>query len=121
MELSIYDIIQGPVVSDKAYKLNQSLNKLVVYVHPEANKPLVSEAIEKLFDVKVSSVRIMVRKGKRRMSKARKIVIDKTTKRAVITLKDGYNVNLFGDIVERAQGLSSSTVKSDETTKASGE
>ena len=39
MELSIYQIIQGPVVSDKAYKLNKKLNKLVIKVHPQANKP----------------------------------------------------------------------------------
>lgn len=116
MELSIYDIVQGPVVSDKAYKLNQSLNKLVLLVHPEANKPLVREAIEKLFNVKVSSVRIMVRKGKNRMSKARRVVTDKTTKKAIVTLKEGYDVNLFGDIANQAASMTGSSKKVEENT-----
>ena len=63
MDLSIYDIIQGPVVTDKAFRLNQKFKKLVLRVHPQANKPMVAEALEKLFDVKVDNVRIIVRKG----------------------------------------------------------
>lgn len=103
MELTIYDVIQGPVVSDKAYRLNQQLKKLVLYVHPHANKPLVSEAIEKLFDVKVASVRIVVRKGKWRRTRVRTKTQGKLTKRAYVTLKSGYDVNLFGDVAAHAQ------------------
>ncbi len=38
LNLSIYDIIKGPVVSEKATLLNQKLKKLVLTVHPQANK-----------------------------------------------------------------------------------
>lgn len=110
MELTIYDIIQGPVVSDKAYKQNQALQKLVLEVHMQANKPLVQEAIEKLFGVKVEKVAIMIRKGKRRMTKARIITTDKTRKRAIVTLKEGYNINLFGDVATQAGASSSEPV-----------
>ena len=99
MELTIYDIIQGPVVSDKAYKQNQALQKLVLEVHMQANKPLVQEAIEKL-----------IRKGKRRMTKARVTTTDKTRKRAIVTLKEGYNINLFGDVATQAGASSSEPV-----------
>jgi len=107
MELSIYDIIQGPIVSDKAYRQNQQLQKLVLEVHMHANKPLVQEAVEKLFGVHVSKVAILVRKGKRRMTKSRIITTGKTCKRAYVTLKQGYNINLFGDVAAKA-GVSSS-------------
>ena len=103
MELSIYDIIQGPVVSDKAYQQNQKLKKLILDVHVQANKPLVSQAIEKLFDVKVEKVCILNRKGKRRISKARTIINGKLQKRAIVTLKEGYNVNLFGDVTAQQE------------------
>lgn len=46
MDLTIYDIILGPVISDKAYDLNKNLKKLVLNVHPQANKPLIAEAIK---------------------------------------------------------------------------
>ncbi len=107
MELSIYDIIQGPVVSDKAYQQNQKLQKLVLEVHMHANKPLVQEAVEKLFVVHVLKVAILIRKGKRRMTRSRIVTQDKTCKRAIVTLKPGYNINLFGDVAAK-MGTSSS-------------
>lgn len=64
MGLTIYDIIQKPVVTSKASELARKLNKVVLQVHPDANKPMIAEALKKLFNVLVESVRIVVRKGK---------------------------------------------------------
>lgn len=96
MDLSIYDVIQGPVVTDKAFWLNQKMKKLVLRVHPHANKPMIAEALEKLFDVKVDSVRIIVRKGKlRKTRRGREMTQGSTTKKAIITLAEGSSLNLF--------------------------
>ncbi len=111
MELSIYDIIQGPIVSDKSYQQNQKLQKLVLEVHMHANKPLVQEAVEKLFGVHVLKVAILIRKGKRRMTKSRIVTQDKTCKRAIVTLKPGYSINLFGDVAAKAGASSSAPVE----------
>ena len=97
MELSIFDIIVGPVVSNKAYRLHQTLKKITLQVHPEANKTLVAQAMHKLFNVETESVRIIVRKGKRRISKTRNESVDKLRKIAIVTLKKGQDMNLFGD------------------------
>ena len=96
MDLSIYDIIQGPVVTDKAFRLNQNQKKLVLRVHPQANKPLVAEALEKLFDVKVENVRIIVRKGKFRKSRRGRVMTQGATiKKAIVTLAAGHSLDLF--------------------------
>ncbi|OGB84222.1 50S ribosomal protein L23 [candidate division TM6 bacterium RIFCSPHIGHO2_12_FULL_32_22] len=97
MELSIYQIIKGPVVTDKAQKLNSGLHQLVLNVHPEANKPRIKEAIEKLFNVKVDSVRVLNRKAKRYANaKAKnKKSFGILQKRAIIKLKPGYEVSIF--------------------------
>ena len=96
MDLSIYDIIQCPKVTDKAYFLNQQLKKLVLQVHPQANKVLVKQAIEKLFDVKVARVNIMVCKGKsRKTRRGRETTQGPTIKKAIVTLKPGQELNLF--------------------------
>ena len=92
MDLSIYQIIKGPVITDKAYKLNQKLQKLVLEVHPAANKPMIEEALEKLFDVKVKSIRTITRKGKTRVVKKR-LIKRPTKKRVIITLKEGYSLD----------------------------
>src|SRR5579862_5341665 len=94
MELTIYDVIQGPLVTEKAYELNKKQKKLVVKVHPHANKPLIKKALESLFEVKVDSVNVAVRKGKVR-SVGRRVVQGPLTKKAIITLKEGYSLDLF--------------------------
>lgn len=94
MDLSIYDIIVGPVISDKAYKLNKQFKKLALKVHPAANKPMIKEAIEKLFSVKVDKVSIIVRKGKNKKARGRAIT-GKLIKKAVITLADGYSLDFL--------------------------
>ncbi len=48
MDLSIYHIILKPIInSNKAVNLNRMLNKLVLSVHPKANKALVAEALKR--------------------------------------------------------------------------
>lgn len=101
MELSLYDIIIAPVVSNKAYRLQQSEKKVVFQVHVEANKSLVKEAVSKLFSVEVGSVRIVVRKGKRKVSRTRNVSYDNMKKIAMVTLKKG-DINLFGDVTKAA-------------------
>ena len=91
---SIYNVIQGPVISDKAYKLNRDSKKLVLFVHPDANKPLVKEALKKLFNVEVEDVRILICKGKTRRV-GRREVVGSDRKKAIVTLKEGHSINLF--------------------------
>lgn len=97
MDLNIHEIIKGPVVSEKATLLNQKLQKLSLKVHPQANKIQVKEAIQRLFDVKVDKINSLRRQGKtRRVRGSRKIVQGQTTKRVIVTLKEGYSIDLFG-------------------------
>ena len=103
MELNIHEVIRGPVVSDKAYRLYRDFKKVVLNVHTEANKVLVAEAVAKLFNVEVEAVRIMRRKGKRKVSRKRNISFDPMQKRAIVTLKKGHTVNVFGDIGAQEQ------------------
>ena len=114
MDLSIYDIIKGPVVSDKAYKLNKALGRLVIKVHPKANKSLIKEALEKLFNVEVDKIRVLIRKGKVR--KVNRIPgRSKDVKIAIVTLKEGYKI----EALEQAstQVAAESMPKSIETKK----
>lgn len=106
MGITIYDIIKGPVITDKAYKMNNRLKQLVLKVHMDANKPLVKEALEKLFNVKVEKVRISIRKPKLRMV-GRRPVKGCFSKKAVVTLKEGYSLDVLGqsetNVVDHAQ------------------
>jgi large subunit ribosomal protein L23 len=94
LNLNIFDIIRGPVVSEKATELNQKLKKLVLNVHPQANKTQIKEALQHLFSVKVEKVNTLRRKGK--MRRVRRMVVQSAlTKRVIVTLKEGYSIDLF--------------------------
>jgi len=96
MDLTIYDIIKGPIITDKAYKLNNMLKQLVVEVHMSSNKVSIKEALEKLFNVKVDKVRVVIRKGKKRLSNKKRPFVGKTIKKAIVSLKEGYNIDVLG-------------------------
>jgi large subunit ribosomal protein L23 len=92
MDLSLYDIIRRPRLTNKVYMLNKVLRQLVLEVHPQANKPMIAEALEKLFKVEIEKVRIIVSKGKNRKV-GRYSFQGKLKKKAIITLKKGYSID----------------------------
>lgn len=97
MDLSVYDIIKGPVLTEKAQRVNQDFGKLVVEVHRFANKPMIKKALKKLFNVEVAKIGIQVRKGKtRRVARTRLQTTGSDRKIAWITLKKGYTLDLYG-------------------------
>ena len=56
------DILLAPVVSEKSYSLLDA-NKYTFLVHPDANKTEIKIAVEKVFNVKVTSVNTINRHG----------------------------------------------------------
>lgn len=95
MDLNVFEIIKGPVISEKATLLNQKLNKFVLKVHPQANKVQIKEALQRVFNVKVEKVNTLNRVGKSYRVR-RTIVEGPTTKRVFVTLKEGYSIDIFG-------------------------
>lgn len=109
MELSIYNVIKGPVISTKAQQLNSEDKKLVLEVDVHAVKPMIKEALVKLFNVQADKINIIVRKGKnRRAPGTRRAIQSNDRKFAIITLKKGQNLDLFGQSEVQQAGESTS-------------
>ena len=93
MSLHPAQILIKPVVSEKSY--NQiTENRYTFRVHADAHKTQVRQAVEELFDVKVTSVNIvqMPAKPKRRgMIKGTK----PGWKKAIVELKAGDKIEIF--------------------------
>ena len=88
------DIILAPVVSEKSYGLLET-GRYTFLVHPDANKTQVKIAVEKIFDVKVTSVNTLNRQGKRKRTRAG-FGQRKATKRAIVTLSpDSKAIEIF--------------------------
>jgi large subunit ribosomal protein L23 len=63
-------------------------------VRPEANKTEIKIAVEKIFDVKVTSVNTVNRPGKRRRTRfgwGRR----NDTKRAIVSVAEGQRIDIF--------------------------
>jgi large subunit ribosomal protein L23 len=87
------DVIKAPVISEKSYGLLDD-NKYTFVVDPRANKTEIKQAIESIFDVKVTKIATQNRRGK---YKRRGYVVGKRPdiKRAIVTLAEGDEIELF--------------------------
>jgi large subunit ribosomal protein L23 len=90
---SMSDLLIKPVITEKATLLQES-GKYTFEVAKHATKPQIKLALLELFDVTVSSVNIIVRKGKPKTFGGNR-VIGPLTKRAIVTLKDGQTLTIF--------------------------
>lgn len=93
-----YDVILKPVVTEKSMAA-MAEKKYTFLVHPEANKTMIKEAVEKMFDgAKVASVNTMNMDGK---NKRRGAITGKTarTKKAIVQLTaDSKDIEIFAGL-----------------------
>lgn len=91
---SIYEVIKRPLFTEKGMDLKERENKLLVEVHPDANKHEIKKAMEELFKVKVEKVATVNVSGKvKRLGRSVGRRSDK--KKAVITLKAGEKLDFI--------------------------
>ena len=88
------DVILRPVISEKSYGLLDE-GKYTFLVAPDANKTEIKIAVEKVFNVKVTSVNTINRVGKTRRTK-NGLGKRANTKRAIVSLAEGHRIDIFG-------------------------
>lgn len=93
---TIYDVIRRPLVTEKSNYQSSKLHQYSFEVNENATRTLVKDAIEKLFDVKVVRVNIIVTAGKRSRRRNRRLLIrDAGFKKAIVTLAEGSTLDMF--------------------------
>ena len=87
-----YDVIRKPIITEKA-TLASEANAVVFQVAMDATKPMIKEAVEAVFGVKVKAVNTTITKGKVKRFKGRPGVrSDK--KKAYVTLEEGNTMDV---------------------------
>ena len=96
--IQYYDVILKPVVTEKSMNAMAD-RKHTFLVHPEANKSMIKEAVEKMFPgTKVSRINTMNSEGK---TKRRGMTFGKTakTKKAIVQLaEDSKEIEIFAGL-----------------------
>ena len=103
--MDIYSIVRRPLVTEKGtHQTQQSQGAsrtqsarggaYAFEVHRDASKPMIKQAIEKIYNVKVRTVRTANRKGKVRRVRFK---FGKTAewKKAVVVLHADHHIDLF--------------------------
>ena len=95
-------IIIKPIVTEKQTQITGKFpNRVGFRVSPDANKVEIKAAIEELYEVDVVKVNTMNYDGKRKSRYSKSGTIEgrePAFKKAIITLKEGQQIDLFKNI-----------------------
>ncbi len=93
--MQVEDIIKRPLLlTEKGNVLRETQSQYLFEVDRRANKIQIREAVERLFNVKVTDVHTMIVRGRmRRMGRG--YAKTKNWKKAIVSLKDGDTIEFF--------------------------
>ena len=91
-----YQVIRRPIITEKGLTAKDERRTLCFEVHPSATKTEVKEAVQKLFKVKVESVRTASFLGKLRR-RGRMVGFRSDWKKAFVKLQAGEKMIEYGD------------------------
>jgi large subunit ribosomal protein L23 len=97
----ISDIIIKPIITEKMTQLAEKKGQYGFIVAKNATKFQIKNAIEKIYDVKVDSVNTYNYVGKIKMRSTKKgISVGRVNraKKAIVSLKEGYKIDVFANI-----------------------
>ncbi len=92
---ALYGVIKAPVVSEKSTLAMEVHNQYVFVVDKRANKTDVKQAIEAMFNVKVTSVNLLNQEGKEKRTRF-KPGKRANVKKAYVTLAEGHSIEVMG-------------------------
>ncbi len=94
---TIYDVLRRPLVTEKTNQQVYGLNQYSFEVHKDATRTMVKDAVEKLFNVEVVRVNVIVTPGKtKRNLRSRRMGVKKAvSKKAIVTLAAGQKIPFF--------------------------
>jgi large subunit ribosomal protein L23 len=88
-------VLIAPLVSEKSTRVADQSKQMVFKVLPDASKPEIRKAVEKMFDVTVTGVQVMNVKGKvKRFGQS--IGRRSDWKKAYVTLAEGSDIDFVG-------------------------
>ena len=90
-----FQVIVKPLITEKTMSLMQNENKVTVKVLDNANKTEIKLAFERIFQVKVTDVKVLNQRAKSTTRGTRYQGHISGFKKAVVTVADGEAIDLF--------------------------
>jgi large subunit ribosomal protein L23 len=92
--LDAYQVVVRPLITEKATHISERHNAYTFEVNILASKTEIKHALEELFNVKVTKVRIQNRRGKPRRYRIKQGWM-RRWKKAVVTLHEDYRIDFY--------------------------
>ncbi len=99
--MKLSDVLLNPILSEKANKQSEKMNRYTFIVDRKANKLEIKKAVEQFYGVQVENVNtlVMPSKQKAKYTKAGFIVGRKPAKKkALVTVAEGETIDLYGTV-----------------------
>ena len=90
-----FTVIVKPLITEKTMALMQNENKVTVKVLDSANKTEIKLAFERIFQVKVTDVKVLNQRAKETTRGTRYAGSISGFKKAVVTVAEGEAIDLF--------------------------
>ncbi len=95
------EILQKPILTEKASLLTEKTNRFTFKVNAKANKLQIKQAIEQMYGVNIVSLNTMVVVGKTKTRNTKSGLVSGRSpkyKKAIVTLKDGETIDYYANI-----------------------
>lgn len=91
--MNLYQVLRRPLITEKNIAL-QAFGKYAFEVAGASTKTQIKQAVEKAFNVEVTTVNVLTVHGKRRQLRNH-LLPARPWKKAIVTLKAGDKIELF--------------------------
>ena len=99
--MKLSDVLIKPILSEKANKQSEKMNRYSFVVDKKANKLEIKKAVEEFYGIQVKEVNtlVMPSKAKSRNTKAGIVSGRKPAKKkAIVTIVEGETIDLYGNV-----------------------
>lgn len=95
-EDTLYQVLLAPYVSEKSTRVADKHKQFVFEVRQDATKPVIKQAVEKMFNVKVERVTVLNMRGKVKRV-GRTLGRRRSSKKAYVRLKPGFDIDFLAN------------------------
>ena len=90
-----YEVLREPIASEKSVVLRDQQNMYTFRIDRRATKDDVSNALQRLYDIKPLKVRTMIVRGSIRRARNFRTVKEPNIKKAIVTIPEGKTLPIF--------------------------
>ena len=93
-------VLKRPIITEKM-TAQSKIGKYAFEVEKTANKVEIGKAVEKMYSVRVTSVRTMTTLGKKKSKNIKGRIVSgmtSTTKKAIVTVAEGEVIDIYADL-----------------------